>query len=267
MVKPGEWCNTLAGTPFYKAPEVMQHQAAIYDFPADVFSSGILLSDMMHPDVCMAGVFQLFSDKDKSRFKKKWQDASRPCFSETLQEIQRRMSDQLPGKRGSMHQTCQELLELARIDPMPHPFWNRQTHLPDGPPQQRCLSPEGAAEIAGRLGYALHCGVNVLLDGCWCPGYVKLISESICPGALTICFQDVDGSHKETMVCPWQFNELLRPNPSAVQLFQISPIPRRNKSEGRNKRAESSRPKTPSSKQVKTDAPVANPGKQCCSIL
>jgi len=238
-VKPGEWCNTLAGTPFYKAPEVMQHHAAIYDFPADVFSAGNLLLDMLHPEVCMVGVFHMLSDKDKSRFKKGWQDGSRPRFSEDLQNIQRRMSDQLPGKRGSMHQTCQELLELAKTDPMPHPFWNRQTHLPKGPPQQKSLSPDNAAEIAGRLGYALHCGVNVFLNGRWCPGYVKLISRSICPGALTVCFQDADGTCKETMVCPWQFNELLRPNPKALELFDVDLGPLSSEMDERSKATKS----------------------------
>jgi serine/threonine protein kinase len=219
-VNPGEWCNSNAGTPFYKAPEVMQHQASMYDFPADVFSAGNLLLDMLHPKVCMVGVFKYLSDKDKTRFRKNWSDESRPRFSEALQGIQKRMSDQLPGKRGSMYQTCQELLDLAQKDPMPHPFWSRQTRLPEGPHQQQNLSSEAAAEIAGRLGYALHCGVNVFVEGVWCPGYVKLISETICPGALTVCFKDPDGKDKESMICPWQFDKLLRPNPKALELFK-----------------------------------------------
>lgn len=247
-----EWGKTCAGTPFYKAPEVMSHYAAIYEFPADVFSAGSLLLDMLHPEVCMAGVFHLMRDTEQARFKKVWPDANRPRFSDTLKNIHARMVDQLPGKRGSMHQTCEELQELARRDPMPHPFWSRETLLPEGPPAQKVLSPEGAAEIAGRLGYALNCGVNVLIQGQWLPGYVKVISESICPGALNICFKDEAGQIQEVLVCPWHFEHLLRPNPKAIELF----IGEQPKEEMPKEQNVSKEVRTRSSRQNATARPV-----------
>lgn len=268
-VGAGEWCKSIAGTPFYKAPEVMQNQASVYDFPADVFSAGNVLLDMLHPEVCMVGVFHLMPDKDKKRFTKNWNAVARPKFSDALQKVQKRMSDQLPGKRGSMYQTCQELLDLAQSDPMPHPFWSRQTQLPDGPPPQRNLSPEVAADIAGRRGYALHCGVNVFVEGHWCPGYVKLISETICPGALTICFQDPDGKRKESLVCPWRFDDVLRPNPKALELFSDElqkkksgvggkPTPHRNKKDAGSKRSSTSRADV---------TPLQTKDAPCCSMM
>merc|ERR1719247_1443934 len=43
--------RTVAGTPCYAAPEV-QHATTIYDFSADVYSLGLVLADMILPQVC-----------------------------------------------------------------------------------------------------------------------------------------------------------------------------------------------------------------------
>ena len=84
-----------------------------------------------------------------------------------------------------------------------------------GPPQQKMLSAELAADIAGRGGYAVGVHVMVLVDRQWLPGKVMHVSASICPGAVQVHFKR-NGEEQATLVCPWQFQELLRPAAQVV---------------------------------------------------
>jgi hypothetical protein len=51
FVRSGEVCRTVAGTPGYIAPEVLDVRVP-YDFPADVFAMGLVFADLMNSESC-----------------------------------------------------------------------------------------------------------------------------------------------------------------------------------------------------------------------
>lgn len=207
--------KTMAGSPAYSAPEVT-HTESSYDFSADTFSLGLLFADLLHPKVLCSWIFDRMNAGDKNRFMKKWPPGvAGKDISSMLQQIQQKMIQQVPGHRPSLHQICQDLLALAKSDPMPHPFWGRQTVMPEGPPKQRAVSPEQAAEIAGRSGYALWSPVQVQAGGWW-SGVVEHINTTVCPGAVHVRFKNGQGVESCVLVAPWHFSVCLRPNPQGV---------------------------------------------------
>jgi len=204
--------RTVAGTPCYAAPEV-QHATTIYDFSADVYSLGLVLADMMHPQVCCSWIFPLLAAEDKERFTKKWPPGTQAYeFSQPLVEIQRRMAAQVPGQRPTLHQVCQDLLKLAQENPLPHEFWGVPTVMPQKAPAEKPVSEKMAAEIAGKQGYAVGSRVTVNAQGTWFPGIVEHISTTVCPGALHVRYKNDEGKDLRVLILPWHFQHCLRPD-------------------------------------------------------
>eukprot|EP00930_Biecheleria_cincta_P085365 TRINITY_DN74760_c0_g1_i1.p1 TRINITY_DN74760_c0_g1~~TRINITY_DN74760_c0_g1_i1.p1 ORF type:complete len:651 (+),score=136.12 TRINITY_DN74760_c0_g1_i1:207-1955(+) len=209
-----EMARTMAGTPTYMAPEVHDMRVP-YEFPADVYSLGLVFTDMLEPSYCCKWYVENMSDKEKMR--KKWPPGSAPPkFSKELMQLQSDMIQQAPGGRPTCHKICTELLRLAAHQPLPHPLWQETTSMPQGPPPPKALTARDAAEIAGRRGYGVGVGVLVYVDNVWHRGEVKHVSTSVCPGAVQVHFV-LAGQEQAVLVCPWQFADMLRPAPRAGQ--------------------------------------------------
>lgn len=124
---------------------------------------------------------------------------------------------------------------------MPNILWQERPKLPKGPPLQKMLSPELAADIAGARSErsALDCRSRWL-----CRGRERLgagewqvdarqgeayLSQRVswrrasalqCQRRLALvgshAWGQLRGQEQATLICPWQFQELLRPAPAAV---------------------------------------------------
>eukprot|EP00435_Cladocopium_sp_Y103_P006877 s142_g2.t1 len=188
-LRASEVAMTVAGTPTYMAPEIQD--LLPYDFPADVYSLGCILTDLMDKAFCCS-----------------WYAKAMQGNHEKMRK--RKMIGQAPGLRPSCYQICKDLLSLADENVLPNALWQERPKLPTGPPLQKMLSPELAADIAGRGGYGIGVNVMVLVNGQWFPGKVMHVSASLCPGAVQVHFSR-NGEEQATLVCPWQFQELLRP--------------------------------------------------------
>lgn len=260
-LRNSEMAMTVAGTPTYMAPEI-QDPRLPYDFPADIYSLGCILTDLMDKSFCCSW-YAKATPGTHEKMRKRWPDgATHPKFSAPLKELQGSMIGQAPGLRPTCYQVCNDLLTLADTQPLPHVLWQEKTKLPKGAPTQKMLGSELAREIAGRGGYAIGCRVRVLVDGGWHPGEVKHISTSMCPGAVQVHFRrggDAKGE-EAILVCPWQFQQLLRPDPGAVTkeermgtlIFPEQAPPKTSPSKGS---------RTPASTPARKEVPVA---KQKC---
>jgi len=206
-----EFCQTIAGTPGYMAPEVMSG-AVPYDFPADVYSLGLILKDMLSDKSCLEWFIVGRPACEQERFLKRWPAGVTPGQKTTaIMELQAKAICQAPGERITAHQLCIELLELENIhDPMPCKLWQVRTKMPPAPPVKRMVSPVFAAEIAGRLGYAKGASVFVQVDGEMREGQIEHISTTLCPGAAQVRYK-ADHGERCTLVCPWEFATILRP--------------------------------------------------------
>jgi serine/threonine protein kinase len=203
-------CQTIAGTPGYMAPEVMDARC-LYDFPADVYALGLIFADMLSDKCCGEWVFFKIPPADKDRFMKRWPAGALPGKkSQSVVALQKKLVCPVPGERASAYQLCKDLLELDKSDPMPCKLWSCAGQTPDAPPPKRMVTPMAAAEIAGRLGYAKGSDVVVHAEGQWHNGRVEHISTTACPGALQVRYE-ADEVLKTTLVCPWQFTTSLRP--------------------------------------------------------
>jgi predicted Ser/Thr protein kinase len=210
MVGTTEICQTMAGTPGYMAPEVMDVRVP-YEFPADVYSMGLVFVDMLSETSCLEWAMAGRPAADKERFVKKWPPGTGPGKkTKALVALQRKAACQVPGDRITAFQLCKDLLDLEKEDPMPCKLWSVQTKMPAAPPAKRMVSPESAAEIAGRLGYAKGSPVLVYVDGQMHEGTVEHISTALCPGAAEVRYK-VDRGEKTTLIPPWQFAARLRP--------------------------------------------------------
>jgi len=208
-LRASEVAMTVAGTPTYMAPEI-QDPRLPYDFPADVYSLGCILTDMMDKAFCCSWYAKAMQGNHE-KMRKRWPEGCVPHhFSRELKEMQGKMIGQAPGLRPSCYQICKDLLSLADEKVLPNALWQERPKLPTGPPLQKMLSPELAADIAGRGGYGVGVNVMVLVNGQWLPGKVMHVSASLCPGAVQVHFSR-NGEEQATLVCPWQFQELLRP--------------------------------------------------------
>lgn len=261
-LRNSEMAMTVAGTPTYMAPEI-QDPRLPYDFPADIYSLGCILTDLMDKSFCCSW-YAKATPGTHEKMRKRWPDgATPPKFSAPLKELQGSMIGQAPGLRPTCYQVCNDLLTLADTQPLPHVLWQEKTKLPKGAPSQKMLGSELAREIAGRGGYAVGCRVRVFVDGGWHPGEVKHISTSMCPGAVQVHFRrggDAKGE-EAILVCTWQFQQLLRPDPGAITkdermgtlIFpEQAPPPKTSPSKGS---------RTPASTPARKEVPVA---KQKC---
>jgi serine/threonine protein kinase len=211
MVGMMEFCQTVAGTPGYMAPEVMSG-AVPYDFPADTYSLGLILKDMLSDKTCLEWYIAGRPACDHERFLKRWPAGATPGKKTTaIVELQNKAICQAPGERITAYQLCADLLELEDKDPMPCKLWQVRTKMPPAPPMKRMVSPVFAAEIAGRLGYAKGTSVFVQVDGQMREGKVEHISTTLCPGAAQVRYKS-DQGEKTTLVCPWEFATTLRPS-------------------------------------------------------
>jgi serine/threonine protein kinase len=218
-VNSSELCISRAGSPGYVAPEV--HMQMPYFFPADVFSCGLVFCDILSEKyVCHWGL-KNFPPSVQEQLRKRWpQDAKPPRKSIRLQQLEQRMLCQVPGERIAMVDVCSELAKLAKEEPMPCQLWQLPTKVPSGrPPQGAGLSPENAADLAGRFGIAVGSPVLVNAAGAWKKGVVEHISTSACPGAAQV---RVDRT--AMLVCPWQFQTLLRPDTEPSPGQQPNPL-------------------------------------------
>lgn len=203
-------CQTIAGTPGYMAPEVMDARC-LYEFPADIYALGLIFRDMLSDTSCLEWMIARAPPVDRERFMKRWPAGTFPAKkTHNILVMQRKLVCPVPGERISAYQLCKDLLEVDRIDPMPCKLWSLATQTPDAPPPKRMVTPWAAAEIAGRQGYAKGSDVVVHAEGQWHNGRVEHISTTACPGALQVVYQ-VDKVQKTTLVCPWQFTADLRP--------------------------------------------------------
>jgi len=204
-----DMCMSLAGSPGYVAPEVSMQIP--YNFPADVYSCGLIFHDFFsHQHVCEWWLSK-FTQPVRDALRKKWPSGTSPSKKSTrLNQLEKSMLCQVPGERITMFKVCQELATLAKEDPMPCKLWHERTKMPSGPSEQKWgVTPENAADVAGRFGIAVGCPVHVNCAGAWKNGVVEHISTTACPGAAQI---RVDGN--VVLVCPWQFSQLLRPDAS-----------------------------------------------------
>jgi len=223
---------------------------------------GYLLADMMHPKVCCSWIFDRMGPEEKNRFTKRYPAGAQPPkeMSQMIGKLQQSMCKQVPGHRPSLYQVCQELLALAKKNPMPHPFWNHPTVMPDGPPKQKEVSAEQAANIAGSSGYAVGSQVLVLIDGAWLPGVVDFINHTVCPGAVHVQFTKGQGEKHKTLIMPWIFQECLRPNPQG-----IAPTA------GQSKQTDTPRSRGSGQKNGKGKEPAedqnAGKKKKCCVVM
>jgi serine/threonine protein kinase len=205
-----ETCRTLAGSPGYMAPEVLDTRVP-YDFPADIFSLGLVFADMVNEKCCCQWWLAVKPEPVKERYLKKWPSDKVPAkMSAITLELQHKLISHVPGERLTAYQFCHELLKLAEADPMPCKLWSVSPKMPAGPPAQKMISPMEAADIAGRLGYAKGSPVLVRAEGQWREGVVDHISTMLCPGAAQVRFQGEQGATL-ILVPPAQFTELLRP--------------------------------------------------------
>ncbi|CAJ1404932.1 unnamed protein product [Effrenium voratum] len=213
-LRSSEMAMTVAGTPTYMAPEI-QDPRLPYDFPADVYSLGCILTDMMDHNYCCSWYAQA-APGGCEKMRKRWPEGtSAPDFSTELKQLQGAMIGQAPGLRPSCYQICNDMLTLAERNVLPHVLWQEAPKFPNGPPLQKMLSPEMAADIAGRGGYGVGVRVLVLMDGQWLQGQVKHVSASVCPGAVQVHFTRA-GEEQAALICPWQFQEMLRPAPATA---------------------------------------------------
>lgn len=202
-------CQTVAGTPAYMAPEVLDPRGALYDCPADVYSFGLVFADMLN-DSCLS---HWSGDPPAEALRKRWPaGAIPPVFSPRLEALMQELVRQVPGERSTCWLLCKNLVQLASEDPMPHPLWDAPMKMPKGPPLVKTISPESAADIAGRGGYAVGMMVQVLVESAWITGRIERISSTMCPGAAQVHYVD-DGREKAILVCPWEFPTTLRPVP------------------------------------------------------
>merc|ERR1719329_108268 len=95
---------------------------------------------------------------------------------------------------------------------MPNALMSISTEIPTNPPPAKQVDWRDAAEIAGERGYAAGAPVQVYVEGAWFLGKIKRISTTMCPGAAQVHFVD-GGLERALLVCPWQFQKLLRPAP------------------------------------------------------
>ncbi|CAE7825899.1 gpx1 [Symbiodinium necroappetens] len=268
-LRNSEMAMTVAGTPTYMAPEI-QDPRLPYDFPADIYSLGCILTDLMDKSFCCSW-YAKATPGTHEKMRKRWPDgATPPKFSAPLKELQGSMIGQAPGLRPTCYQVCNDLLTLADTQPLPHVLWQEKTKLPKGAPSQKMLGSELAREIAGRGGYAVGCRVRVFVDGGWHPGEVKHISTSMCPGAVQVHFRrggDAKGE-EAILVCPWQFQQLLRPDPGAITkdermgtlIFpEQAPPPKTSPSKGSRTPAS-----TPARKEAQVDFTCV--GLSCCVL-
>lgn len=223
IVGMADFCQTMAGTPGYMAPEVMDVRVP-YDFPADVYSLGLVFADMLSQKSCLEWMIAGIPSVDQKRFVKRWPAGAMPGKkSAAVIALQKKATCQVPGERITAYQLCKDLLQIEKTDSMPCQLWSRVSKVP-GPPAKRMVSPADAAEIAGKLGYAKGSPVLVVVDKQWHKGKVEHISTALCPGALQVRYKS-DKGEKSTLVCPWQFATMLRPGlrePLSIERSRIT---------------------------------------------
>eukprot|EP00931_Biecheleriopsis_adriatica_P119884 TRINITY_DN9505_c0_g1_i1.p1 TRINITY_DN9505_c0_g1~~TRINITY_DN9505_c0_g1_i1.p1 ORF type:complete len:821 (+),score=163.26 TRINITY_DN9505_c0_g1_i1:238-2463(+) len=220
MMQASEMAATIAGTPTYMAPEI-QDPRVPYDFSADVYSLGCILSDMTDPKYCCNWYVQTAPSADHERMRKKWPAGTVASqFSSDLLQIQKSMCSQVPGSRPTCYAMVFDLLTLADKSPLPHHLWQIETQLPQQPPPRKALTAKDAIEIAGRGGYGKGSQVLVLVDNAWHRGKVKHVSTGLCPGAVQVHFHQ-SGQEQAVLVCPWQFADMLRPDTSAATVSKV----------------------------------------------
>jgi hypothetical protein len=119
--------RTVAGTPGYIAPEVLDVRVP-YDFPADVFSMGLVFADLMNPESCCQWWIADKPEPVKRRYQKKWPaDKSPMKMSTQILEIQQGAIANVPGERITAYQLCKDILQLSENDPMPCALWSMST--------------------------------------------------------------------------------------------------------------------------------------------
>jgi len=212
LVGRTEVCQTMAGTPGYLAPEIMDANVP-YNFPADVFSLGLVFADMMNDGACCQWAINTRPPAERERLLKRWPPGvSPPRHSASLAQLHQKMLSQAPGERPTLYRFCLDLQQLASEDPMPHKLWTASTKMASQPPPTVALSADSAAEIAGRCGYAKGVAVRILTEGEWRKGVVEHISKEHCPGGAQVRLQGRGGrAGTAVFVCPWQFRDVLRP--------------------------------------------------------
>lgn len=208
LVHPQEFCQTIAGTPPYAAPEVL-HFTTPYEFSADVFSFGRIWMDIFAPDRLLTWIpLGMLSPVDQKKNTKVWPPGTgpRPITKKLVDMGQTLLRDE-PGQRPTFFALTRNLVQLEKEIPMPHPILNVPTKLADGPPEKKKLEAKSAHAIAARGGYQVGDDVLVNINGAWCPAKVTNISSSVCPGAVQL---QVEATGQQMLVAPWQFDGILR---------------------------------------------------------
>merc|ERR1712136_502844 len=147
LVHPQEFCQTIAGTPPYAAPEVL-HFTTPYEFSADVFSFGRIWMDIFAPDRLLTWIpLGMLSPVDQKKNTKVWPPGTgpRPITKKLVDMGQTLLRDE-PGQRPTFFALTRNLVQLKKEIPMPHPN----------------------------------------LNGAWCRAKVTNISSSVCPGAVQL---------------------------------------------------------------------------------
>mmetsp|Transcript_44734 Transcript_44734/g.103461 ORF Transcript_44734/g.103461 Transcript_44734/m.103461 type:complete len:490 (-) Transcript_44734:149-1618(-) len=204
-------CKTMAGTLPYMAPEVTDQSS--YTFSADMYSLGKIVVDMLHPQRMVSWLpAEMMHPSDQQRFRKQFPPGTGPCApSSHLSQVSERLLHIMPGKRHTAHNLCKELVKMQKHSPRPHVLWSEPTKVSEGPPPSKGVTAEAAAQIAAARGYAVDMPVEMkLAEGVWVPGTVEHISLGLCPGAAQIRY-NANGKVGSALVCPWQFQEILRP--------------------------------------------------------
>jgi len=206
------------------APEISDPRVP-YDFPADVWSLGLVVAALLDQEVCCRWALQQYPQSEQQALLKRWPEGvPRWTMSPRILALQQEMVAHVPGHRPTMARLCGELKKLAAEDPMPQLLWQIPTAEPEGPPPVKAISPKDAAEIAGKGGYGAGVRVQVKVDGGWHVGIVRHISTTLCPGAVQVHFRAGGGpEERAVLICPWQFQELLRP--AAPDVREPTPPP------------------------------------------
>jgi len=132
-VDQSEFAYSMAGTPAYIAPEIKKRAA--YRYPADTYSLGLVLRDMMAKVSAAEWIVHCFPPHERSKFVKQWPPGMpKPEFSGALGSMVQDMTQQVPSRRPSMFEQCRLLKRQAQADPAPHPLFSVRTFMAKGPP-------------------------------------------------------------------------------------------------------------------------------------
>jgi len=202
---------TVAGTAPYMAPETADARVP-YEFPADVWSLGLVFASLLDPEWCCRWGLPLIPERDREALRKRWPSGAQHSCSPQIQALQKEMISSIPGHRPTMVTLISRLKQLQADLPLPHPLWESPTLEPEGPPPLKAVTAQTAAEIAGKCGYGAGVFVMVKANNSWHRGVIKQVSTRLCPGAVQVHYKERGGPEQAILVCPWQFTEYLRPD-------------------------------------------------------